>query len=294
MEQWFSQICHLWAEHSGIIKKDVMREYLKIAQDLEMYGVTYFQVTNKTGTKLLLGIDSRCLTVYDYGNRLYPKIGFQWSELNSALFKKNQFIIKPLDKNSPPFVCYTERNRVAKRILLLAKGNFFHFKNRRLNKRSFELEQILTQENKLKKEKDLGSYGIKILKDEHIKQLEIQLKQTQLEKHVLEQKHSDLDRMYRQLSKYCLEHEERSSSSLSNSKMDPQLNTFSDDEDQQETSLNVGDISMKNEQEELRQITVSQRKNLQNQLKVCLFPKKILFIYVFFSLGIEQASYPKC
>ena len=38
--------------------------YLKIAQDLEMYGVNYFQITNKKKTQLYLGVDALGLNIY--------------------------------------------------------------------------------------------------------------------------------------------------------------------------------------------------------------------------------------
>ena len=41
-----------------------MIEYLKIAQDLEMYGVNYFDIKNKKGTQLFLGVDALGLNVY--------------------------------------------------------------------------------------------------------------------------------------------------------------------------------------------------------------------------------------
>ena len=42
-----------------------MVEYLKIAQDLEMYGVNYFEIKNKKGTQLFLGVDALGLNVYE-------------------------------------------------------------------------------------------------------------------------------------------------------------------------------------------------------------------------------------
>ena len=36
-------------EHRGMLREDAMMEYLKIAQDLEMYGVNYFEIKNKKG-----------------------------------------------------------------------------------------------------------------------------------------------------------------------------------------------------------------------------------------------------
>lgn len=42
-----------------------MMEYLKIAQDLEMYGVNFFPIKNKKGTTLQLGVDALGLNIYE-------------------------------------------------------------------------------------------------------------------------------------------------------------------------------------------------------------------------------------
>ena len=42
-----------------------MIEYLKAAQDLEMYGVNYFDIKNKRGTELFLGVDALGLNIYE-------------------------------------------------------------------------------------------------------------------------------------------------------------------------------------------------------------------------------------
>ena len=47
-----------------------MLEYLKIAQDLEMYGVNYFEIKNKKGTELWLGVDALGLNVYEKEDKL--------------------------------------------------------------------------------------------------------------------------------------------------------------------------------------------------------------------------------
>uniref|UniRef100_A0A7N6FEL0 FERM domain-containing protein n=1 Tax=Anabas testudineus TaxID=64144 RepID=A0A7N6FEL0_ANATE len=56
-EQWEDRIQTWHEEHRGMLREDSMMEYLKIAQDLEMYGVNYFQIKNKKGTQLWLGVD---------------------------------------------------------------------------------------------------------------------------------------------------------------------------------------------------------------------------------------------
>lgn len=48
-----------------VSRDDAMIEYLKIAQDLEMYGVNYFEIKNKKGSDLWLGVDALGLNVYE-------------------------------------------------------------------------------------------------------------------------------------------------------------------------------------------------------------------------------------
>uniref|UniRef100_A0A8C9YEL1 Radixin n=1 Tax=Sander lucioperca TaxID=283035 RepID=A0A8C9YEL1_SANLU len=56
-EQWEDRIQTWHEEHRSMLREDAMMEYLKIAQDLEMYGVNYFEIKNKKGTELWLGVD---------------------------------------------------------------------------------------------------------------------------------------------------------------------------------------------------------------------------------------------
>ena len=98
-------------------------EYLKIAQDLEMYGVNYFEIKNKKGTELWLGVDALGLNIYEKDDRLTPKIGFPWSEIRNISFNDRKFVIKPIDTKAPNFVFFAPRLRINKRILTLCMGN---------------------------------------------------------------------------------------------------------------------------------------------------------------------------
>ena len=53
--EWNEKIINWYEEHVGMLREEAIMEYLKIAQDLEMYGVTYFEIKNKKGTDLWLG-----------------------------------------------------------------------------------------------------------------------------------------------------------------------------------------------------------------------------------------------
>ena len=93
-EDWESRITNWYQEHRGMLREDAMMEYLKIAQDLEMYGVNYFDIKNKKGTELWLGVDALGLNIYEKDDRLTPKIGFPWSEIRNISFNDRKFVIK--------------------------------------------------------------------------------------------------------------------------------------------------------------------------------------------------------
>ena len=99
-------------------REDAMLEYVKIAQDLEMYGVNYFGIKNKKNTELFLGVDALGLNVYEKDDQLTPKIGFPWSEIRNISFNDKKFIIKPIDKKAP--VCYCLSESIIAMIMLFS------------------------------------------------------------------------------------------------------------------------------------------------------------------------------
>lgn len=152
-DQWEERIKNWYAEHRGMLREDAMMEYLKIAQDLEMYGVNYFEIKNKKGTDLLLGVDALGLNVYESTDRLTPKVGFPWSEIRNISFNDKKFILKPIDRRAPDFVFYAPRLRINKRILALCMGNHELYMRRR-KPDTIEVQQMKAQarEDKMAKQ----------------------------------------------------------------------------------------------------------------------------------------------
>lgn len=154
-EQWEERITNWWAEHKGMPREDAMMEYLKIAQDLEMYGVNYFEIKNKKGTELWLGVDALGLNIYEKEDKLTPKIGFPWSEIRNISFNDRKFVIKPIDKKAPDFIFFAPRLRINKRILALCMGNHELYMRRR-KPDTIEVQQMKAQarEEKLSKQQE--------------------------------------------------------------------------------------------------------------------------------------------
>ncbi|XP_066961199.1 moesin/ezrin/radixin homolog 1-like [Macrobrachium rosenbergii] len=122
-DQWEDKITVWHKEHRGLLREEAMMEYLKLAQDLEMYGVNYFEIENKRGTEVYLGVDALGINVYEKNDKLTPKIGFPWVEIRNITFNKRKFIIKPVDKTAKDFIFTAPHVRVNKTILTLCMGN---------------------------------------------------------------------------------------------------------------------------------------------------------------------------
>lgn len=153
-DQWEDRIQVWHAEHRGMLKDSAMLEYLKIAQDLEMYGINYFEIKNKKGTDLWLGVDALGLNIYEKDDKLTPKIGFPWSEIRNISFNDKKFVIKPIDKKAPDFVFYAPRLRINKRILQLCMGNHELYMRRR-KPDTIEVQQMKAQAREEKHQKQL-------------------------------------------------------------------------------------------------------------------------------------------
>ncbi|OWF47016.1 radixin-like [Mizuhopecten yessoensis] len=210
-EQWYERIANWYAEHKGMLVCDAMLEYLKIAQDLEMYGVNYFKIKNKKATVLLLGVDALGLNVYEENDKLTPKIGFPWSEISNISFNDKKFIIKPIDKKAPDFVFYVERLRINKRILALCMGNHELYMRRR-KPDTIEVQQMKAQAKEEKMAKELDALRLReaedaqrqaeeqrrlveeklIMREEQLRKREEELKLQQDERMEVERKLSDM------------------------------------------------------------------------------------------------------
>ncbi|KAM6969897.1 moesin-like isoform 1-T1 [Aplochiton taeniatus] len=199
-EQWEERIQVWHEEHKGMLREDSMMEYLKISQDLEMYGVNYFNIKNKKGSELWLGVDALGLNIYEHNDKMTPKIGFPWSEIRNISFNDKKFVIKPIDKKAPDFVFYAPRLRINKRILALCMGNHELYMRRR-KPDTIEVQQMKAQareeknhkkmerallENEKKKREQAEKEKEKIEKEkeeliERLKQIEEQTKAAQQE-----------------------------------------------------------------------------------------------------------------
>nr|XP_022912313.1 moesin/ezrin/radixin homolog 1-like [Onthophagus taurus] len=151
-EEFHETILNMWLKHRGMMKQDAMTEYLKLTQNLEMYGVHYFEIHNKRGTKLLLGIHAIGLNIYKLSDKMNAIIMFPWSEIKNINFRDKKFTIKGSDKKSSDFIFFSKDGYLNKRILNLGVGNHYLYVRRR---KPPTLEVIQMKEKAMEQKKTL-------------------------------------------------------------------------------------------------------------------------------------------
>ncbi|XP_074045428.1 merlin-like isoform X2 [Macrotis lagotis] len=155
VHMWEEKITAWYAEHRGIARDEAEMNYLKIAQDLAMYGVNYFPIEqNKNLTDLLLGVDAKGIHVYSINNRFSPNKSFEWSAIRNISYSEKELTIKPLDKKAEVFKFFSSQLKVNKLILQLCIGNHDLFmKRRRVD--SIEIQQMKAQAKEEKARKKM-------------------------------------------------------------------------------------------------------------------------------------------
>lgn len=138
---WRAQIIGLWKKHNGTAREDAQLEYLRIAQDLDTYGLHFFPITNKKGSNLLLGIHARGLNIYQEEDKINPKIMFPWGEIRSLSFHGKRFTIKVQDKGAQDFIFTCSLPKLCKRILTLGIGYHSMYVERQRDSRA-EIPQL--------------------------------------------------------------------------------------------------------------------------------------------------------
>ncbi|OUC47061.1 FERM PH-like domain protein [Trichinella nativa] len=144
-EMWEDKIKTWWMNNKRMTKEEAELEYLRIAQDLDMYGMQYFPINNRKESNLWLGVGPLGLNVYEKNNKLIPKASFAWSEIRNIAYKEKKFLIRTLDKNSVATVSFTSQNVAVNKVILdLCIGNHSLYLRRR-QPDTLEVQQMKAQ-----------------------------------------------------------------------------------------------------------------------------------------------------
>lgn len=154
-DMWEERLTAWYAEHQGTARYEAEMNYLKIAQDLEMYGVNYFPIAQKRNhTDFLLGVDAKGIHVYSINNRFSPNKSFEWSSIRNISYSDKELTIKPIDKKAEVFKFFSSQPKVNKQIMQLFIGNHDLFMRRR-RVDPIEIQQMKAQAREEKARKKL-------------------------------------------------------------------------------------------------------------------------------------------
>ncbi|XP_038135434.1 moesin-like isoform X2 [Cyprinodon tularosa] len=124
-------------------KEEAVIEYLKIAQGLEMFGVTYFEIKDKAGRELWLGVDLQGIKVYPKENRVTPTTRLRWNDMRNLSYSNKEFNIKLTDEKFPDLKYTLQYSHVTKSLLNLCLGN--HSLCIRHETKSVDVQQLRAQ-----------------------------------------------------------------------------------------------------------------------------------------------------
>uniref|UniRef100_A0A8C5LQW1 FERM domain-containing protein n=1 Tax=Leptobrachium leishanense TaxID=445787 RepID=A0A8C5LQW1_9ANUR len=114
-EMWQDKITAWYADHRGIARDEAEMNYLKIAQDLDMYGMNYFPIRDaKNDADILLGVNAKGINIYSRSNKISPIKSFKWGEIKNISYKEKKLRIALIDKNHDAFKFYSSEHKVNK------------------------------------------------------------------------------------------------------------------------------------------------------------------------------------
>ncbi|XP_072272098.1 merlin-like [Pyxicephalus adspersus] len=149
-DMWQEKIIAVHAGHRGISREEAEMNYLKIAQDLDMYGVNYFPITlAKNASDILLGVDAKGVHIYSKDNKITPLESFKWGDIRNISYDDKKLKLIPIDKKAEAFKFYSKEHKVNKLILYLCIGNHNLF----LTKRKVDSTEIQEMKAQAKEEK---------------------------------------------------------------------------------------------------------------------------------------------
>jgi len=251
-EEWEAKVEMFHEKHQGMSRSEAMLEYLKVAQDLETFGISYYDITNKKGTSLILGVDSLGLNVYAKGDKFSPQISFPWSEINRISYQNDDFIVKLNDKKSPKFVGICKIPKTSKKIYALASGNHEMYIRRR-RPDTLEVQQMKSQ----KKEEA----------EANAKQKAVLMKEINA-KNKAEQQRAEMEAKFKEMEERMNQREKELEEAQENiRKLEIQLNELR--ESKEELEFQQHDLKeMMEKLEQAKNIEAEERQKMEEEIKL--------------------------
>ena len=150
---WFDRIVALWRTHASLTREEAEIAYLKHAQDLDMFGLSFFEISKMQGAaksssspssavsttdqapiaaELWLGIDSLGIRFYKK-NKLRPEVFFSWCDIKSVTAHDKKVILNLTGDKNATFAFYAAKSTISREV---NRSPLFHLNAKLLDSRS--------------------------------------------------------------------------------------------------------------------------------------------------------------
>ncbi|EGD73140.1 hypothetical protein PTSG_04853 [Salpingoeca rosetta] len=119
---WGEEVIRVWRSLRGILRHLAVLKYMQIVQKHSQFAMKRFDIKNKNGTPLVLGVHPRGLYCFRLTNLYKPVVSFSWAECSELAYTDKKFSIQVHDKSIKAFSVYTARSSTCQRILDLCVG----------------------------------------------------------------------------------------------------------------------------------------------------------------------------
>ncbi|OAF67650.1 hypothetical protein A3Q56_04611 [Intoshia linei] len=199
-DEWTTTISRMHIEAVGLVREEAHMHYIRVMEDAEMYGVTYFEVQNAKKSELYLGVDALGINIYERNDKICPKVGFPWSEVAKVVRSDSYITLDTLSSTSErdKFRISLKSSNLARSAVNVIHSNHLNYVNRR--KDTSETEAGLKEAAQRLREIKLKN---KLMLQEKNKRIEIEKKAE-----LLRQKVEEQERLIKQKNQENLDIEE--------------------------------------------------------------------------------------
>ncbi|KAF6210935.1 hypothetical protein GE061_014047 [Apolygus lucorum] len=119
-QKWIESLKSWHRQHRGMDTKDSHLEFMRLAQYLGMYGVSYFP-TKFQGVPVWLGVHPKGINIYE-DNLFVPKISLKWIFIRMIHYSCRKFIIKTMLTQIMEYSFYMKSLRLTRQVFEFAVG----------------------------------------------------------------------------------------------------------------------------------------------------------------------------
>ncbi|EDQ92385.1 uncharacterized protein MONBRDRAFT_14158 [Monosiga brevicollis MX1] len=119
---WAEEVIRVWKTLRGILRHLAVLKYMQVVQKHPQFAMLRYDIKNKNGTPLVLGVSPRGLYVFRLNNMQKPVVTFSWAECSELAFADKKFTICVHDKATKDFSVFFNRAKTCQRILDMCVG----------------------------------------------------------------------------------------------------------------------------------------------------------------------------